>query len=585
MVEILIKLLISTISGSLLAIMLFLVKPWIKDRVSQKIQYISWNLVLIRMLLPFAFGVFFIGSFIPIVQVQTSETPNHVITTNQVSLEKSETHTTFDTDTKPSQMSTNIDNEKKSLSGKILLPFLLASWMLGVIIMFGLNITSYIGFSRKLKLNRRTINDNVALTIFQECCDKSGLIRPLLLYVSSCIDTPILCGIFKCYIVLPDRSFKPEQLRHAFQHELIHYRRHDNLLKWISVLAVSINWFNPLAYLTAKEAGRKCELSCDETVTASFTKDECIRYGQTLLAVASKADHKSFVLSATMSEDKRNLKERLEFIIKDKRKSRSTRIISILLLCIAIISIALTFIVSGIKKTIVSMKGDTLKSVTILHFDETQPAEPVPIKLPAATQYPKPSFAGSVSSSNPAWGEVSVIPEGNLHIDPVNPQSPPVKDFTITQCWKGTLNGEDFVLETYYDFSEGGTNLSGYCYAALKKEDKVYLTPIDSQEILVGFSGPMAIFIRPAMSYTLMPIDLESGNFVEASSDEVRSLASDSAFDPNHTPNLPLNVTGITQKVATYSACQTSSSMPNPYSDMKDEVSLKEAWEHRIGNR
>lgn len=584
MVKLLTGLLVSTVSGTVLAALLFLVKPLVKNRVPQKIQYFSWYLVFIRMLLPITLGGFFIGSLIPPLQNLAIENPVNATSTVASPPESSAANSAADTMNLPQAADSPVTPPGSNFSVYDLMPLLLTVWLMGIIVVLGLNITGYLRFSSRIKESRIPLDDQEALALFQECCGKYGLKGPLPLYVSSCIDTPMLCGLVKCSIVLPERSFTPEQLCHAFLHELIHHRRHDNLLKWISVLAVSVNWFNPVVYFAAREAGRKCELSCDETVTAGFTKEECVRYGETLLAVASNTDYRPFAMSATMSEDKRNLKERLEFLVKAKRKSRCSEFISVVLLGIGIAAMTFTLMVSGIEKPIVLAEGAEL-SVNILGFDENQPEESVPVQLPPASQYPKPAFDGTVTMVSPAWKEMSVVPEDSLHIDPDNLQSPPVKDFTITQCWKGSLKGEDFVLETYYDFSEKDIDQSEYCYAALKTGGKVYLTPIDPQEILVSFCGPMAVFIRPAMSYTVMPIDLQSGSFVAADSDEIRSLATESSFDSNEPPSIPSYVTGITQKVAAYPACQTSASMSNPFNDPKDTAALSEAWKQRIGNR
>jgi len=182
------------------------------------------------------------------------------------------------------------------------------------------------------------------------------------IYVSPCTDTPMLNGLFRCSIVLPDRSFTPEQLRHAFKHELTHYRRHDNLLKWLTVFAMSVNWFNPVIYFAARETERQCELACDEAVTVDFSRDERIRYGKTLLAVASKSDHRPFALSTTMSEDKRNLKERLEVLAKAKGGGKKRLVFSVALFSMAAVITTVTLMVSCAKKPVSSVQTSTSDS-------------------------------------------------------------------------------------------------------------------------------------------------------------------------------------------------------------------------------
>ncbi len=279
-------------------------------------------------------------------------------------------------------------------------------------------------------------------------------------------------------------------------------------------------------------------------------------------------------------------------MIKAKNKRNSIKILSIALLCVGGAITAFILMVNGTKKSSPLAGRDavsgsnvfSLSDITVSGFDQMHIEKSLPIQLPSATQYPKPAFDGTVTEVSPAWNEPSVIPDDYAHIDPDNLQSPPVKDFTITQCWKGAVQDKTFILESYFDFSESAYQ-SGWSYVALKTGRKVYITAVDPFDTLVSFCGPMVVFVRNSMSYTVMPIDLQTGNLVAESSDEIRSLAFAPPFDPSQSPNIPPYVKGITQKVATYPVCQTSASMPNPFNNPKSKTFSEEAWKHRIGNR
>lgn len=209
-----------------------------------------------------------------------------------------------------------------------------------------------------------------------------------------------------------------------------------------------------------------------------------------------------------------------------------------------------------------------------------------PIKLPAAVQYPKPKFDGTVTQVDPAWSTASVVPKDRAHIDPDNVQSLPVKDFTITQCWQGNVQGNPFILQAYcnFDLSKKGRTDGGDCYIALKIGKKAFVTPVDKFETLVNFCGPMAIFIRNSMSYNALAIDLRNGNEVETGNHAMYSLACAQPFDLSHPPAVPSNVMGISRQIAVYPVSQTSASAPNPFGDQENGTLWREAWGHRIGN-
>ena len=270
------------------------------------------------------------------------------------------------------------------------------------------------------------------------------------------------------------------------------------------------------------------------------------------------------------------------------RKLNKMAVIMTALVLAAVLSLIVLFYIPGFGRAKAAAANPNADiSVDGSEFGRAQIEQSAPIELPAAAQYPKPMFDGTVVQVDPAWSAPSVVPAGSAHIDPDHPQSLPVQDFTITQCWEGKIRGSEFILQTYCDFdlSKGGQSGGGACYLAWKTGGKVYVTPVDKFETLVNFCGPMAVFIRNSMSYDVLAINLQSGNEVEASGDEMYSLACAQPFDPSHPPAIPTRVMGISQQVDVYPVSQMSASVSNPFNDPKNPTLWMEAWEHRIGGK
>jgi hypothetical protein len=76
----------------------------------------------------------------------------------------------------------------------------------------------------------------------------------------------MLVGFIRPIVLLPAKDFDAEELSLIFRHELIHYKRGDLFIKLLSVLAISLNWFNPSIYLMNSAMQADCEASCDEAV-------------------------------------------------------------------------------------------------------------------------------------------------------------------------------------------------------------------------------------------------------------------------------------------------------------------------------
>lgn len=65
MSNMLLTVLMLSLSGSLLTLVLFVLKPLLKNRVSKAFSYYIWLLVLLRLVLPFGYGVNLSG-FMPL---------------------------------------------------------------------------------------------------------------------------------------------------------------------------------------------------------------------------------------------------------------------------------------------------------------------------------------------------------------------------------------------------------------------------------------------------------------------------------------------------------------------------------------
>lgn len=109
-------------------------------------------------------------------------------------------------------------------------------------------------------------------------------------------------------------------------------------MKWLSVLACSLHWFNPLAWCARREIDRACELACDEAVIRKFDADGKQFYGDTLIAVAVDSKMPRTVLSTTMCERKKSLKERFGAIMEYKKPTRVAIIVSAVLIITAVLT-------------------------------------------------------------------------------------------------------------------------------------------------------------------------------------------------------------------------------------------------------
>lgn len=198
-------------------------------------------------------------------------------------------------------------------------------------------ITIYQGFIRFIHVGMTPISDIEILNRLSIVAEQSGIKKPIELCVNPFISSPLLIGFFHPCIVLPGEDISEKDFQYIVLHELIHYKRRDMFYKWLVQVTVCLHWFNPLVYFMSREINRACEFSCDEAVLAKIECGSAQDYGNTLLsAMAAVERYRKDFGAVTLSGNKQLLRERLVVIMRFKKKSMRTRLLTgVLTLCIA----------------------------------------------------------------------------------------------------------------------------------------------------------------------------------------------------------------------------------------------------------
>lgn len=324
------KLILSlSLSGSILAVLIFAVKPFTKQRIPKSIQYYIWLVVLLRLLLPFSFETSLMNKVF-------SDNRMPVITSTQVEVQ------TINSNNKnyswPNVKENvvkgvyNGDSDHSRYFRDLFNQYVLYLWLVGVIIVLAINLIGYIRFLKHIKIANKPATEeekNMLITLLKGRNDVE-LIRNHL------VSTPMLIGILRPRIIIPDIEYDKKQLKYILLHEITHLRRFDIVVKWLTMLATSIHWFNPLMHFINKEINHACELACDEAVIKNLNPAEKQAYGDTLISLVAEYQYPSGVLQVTMCEEKKSLKERLLAIMKHSKKSKFITISSIMLVIIVI---------------------------------------------------------------------------------------------------------------------------------------------------------------------------------------------------------------------------------------------------------
>ena len=133
------------------------------------------------------------------------------------------------------------------------------------------------------------------------------------------VHSPFMIGVFRPVLLLPETSMAAEQMKHVLIHEMIHYQRKDLWWKWLICLIKSIHWFNPVVYWISGQVNAYCEISCDWAVVKNMNEQEKLGYMETILMLLSAEKKLQGPLSTGILGNKAMLKRRF-FMICNKRE-------------------------------------------------------------------------------------------------------------------------------------------------------------------------------------------------------------------------------------------------------------------------
>ena len=330
-------------SSSILILTIILLRHIFKGKISLRLQYGLWLLVVVRLLVPFNFGASDLSvqnltekvSTQPQIQNAIEFSEQMIPITSYESayeevIERYEEEGRFAEGIGAEELE-SMEYEAYSLMEEISIGALAqriatAIWIIGMVIVGTVFLVSNILFGRRVKNNR---------SLLQQTDTK------LPVYVSETVETPCLFGMFKPTIyVTKTVAENGTLLRHSVLHELTHYAHGDLLWSAVRCGCLVLHWYNPRVWKAAILSKQDAELACDEATLRKLGDDERIEYGETLIQLTCEKRQDLFVAATTMSAGKRSIKERIILIA---RKPKVKMYAFVIVAVAALLAVGCTF--------------------------------------------------------------------------------------------------------------------------------------------------------------------------------------------------------------------------------------------------
>lgn len=289
--------LVLSVAGSFLAGVLLALKKWTGKQFSPTWQYVLWVGVLLVMVVPISVKV-------PALVQPLQE--KQVVQTVPLPAEQTMTEQPAPVDTVEAPAGEILPfAEETALPPIPWWDVLAVIWVLGALGSLGYRLTGYFRFRRHI---RRTGTP----------MELAGVPKRLRVYETSAAVSPMVMGILRPTLILPETALTESRLPYVLCHELVHYRRGDIVWRWLAVLATSIHWFNPMVYVAAAQMQEACEISCDWCVVRSMEQAKRDDYMRVILELLAEAMAKKQILTTQMASEKKQLQRRFTMIRNQK---------------------------------------------------------------------------------------------------------------------------------------------------------------------------------------------------------------------------------------------------------------------------
>ena len=318
-------------TSSLLIAAVLCIRALAGDRLSARLRYALWGLVLLRLLIPGSIGesALSLQNWLPDAPTETTWTAPPVqqaypvqrpVNTESEFPEVSVQQPQISEHNETTEMSQPVQDAvaNETIQPEIptepvnVLPIV---WVAGMVIVGAVFLVTNIHFALRLRRSRR-----YAMT------------ETVPVYVTEAVDVPCLFGIFRPAVYITSDVWEDSlTLRHVIAHELTHYRHCDHLWSLLRCAAVTLHWYNPLVWAAAVLSRKDGELACDEGALGKLGGHERTAYARTLMELTCGSPRGMLMAATSLADSENDLKTRVLRIVKNPKMTVTACAVALLI--------------------------------------------------------------------------------------------------------------------------------------------------------------------------------------------------------------------------------------------------------------
>lgn len=342
------KVLYMSIIGSIVGIIIYLIRNLFDKKMSGKSKCILWSLVLLTLLVPVRFELksdygIMENNFVDRVE-EIKYIANYEYSANEATLDNSE----FENIESQEPLKQIPDANDKANTYKMPLQVRIKNVIIPSIWLVGLIFILFIFYRAKRKIIKATTNkvyrEERLEEILEEAKKQLNIKANVNLVLQKYKRVPSIFGVLNPSILITEELLQEENqtIKYIFLHELSHYKRKDLLFNYILLIALSVHWFNPVIWFLFNKIRQDIEIGADELASKSLTKAQKKEYGMVLINLLRKQTEENYATNLLcMSDTGKNMERRIGMI---KRKTKGTVISICVLVVVILLVVGIVFV-------------------------------------------------------------------------------------------------------------------------------------------------------------------------------------------------------------------------------------------------
>lgn len=186
-------------------------------------------------------------------------------------------------------------------------------------------IVLYAALLLRIRKNRARPSRKLLL-LLSEVKAELNIASPIRLVCLYEYGTPAL--LFPNVVLMPIdalSAMNAEQIRFALRHELMHFKRGDQLMSILLSALGAVYWFNPVVWIAARMMRADMETACDGMVTRRLTHEQRNDYASLILHLFAQPERRRIALGMAQSATRKMAEQRVRGIYMRRSSGRGAK--------------------------------------------------------------------------------------------------------------------------------------------------------------------------------------------------------------------------------------------------------------------